>query len=335
MVVNYILIMLVIISYNSSNGAKSTILVDLYWSWCYSETRAHISVTDNGGDGSLSYNSSNGVISYTGPGAAETRAHISVTDNGGDGSLSYNSSNGVISYTGPGAAETRAHFSGGTGVSITNGTIAIGQSVSTSSNPVFNNLFIGDVGHSNWPGIVNNSISNKTNGYALIQNDDGDTRLNSSTLIGFAISNVIQMTLNNSGNLVCNNQCQASSFKSTSDEKMKNNITQLDTNLMLNKITSLKGVSFEFKKNMGETHLGVIAQDVEKQFPELVEEGEHKCVNYDGFVGPFIECFKALKTKTDNLENQNKELMNQNKLLESKIKKIESILESLTNKITI
>ncbi len=118
--------------------------------------------------------------------------------------------------------------------------------------------------------------------------------------------------------------CQATTFKSTSDEKMKNNITQLDTELMLHKITSLKGVSFEFKKNMGETHLGVIAQDVEKQFPELVEEGEHKCVNYDGFVGPFIECFKAL-------QSQNKELMNQNKLLESKIQKIESLLESLTN----
>ncbi len=126
-------------------------------------------------------------------------------------------------------------------------------------------------------------------------------------------------------------QCQASSFKSTSDEKMKNNITQLDTELMLHKITSLKGVSFEFKKNMGETHLGVIAQDVEKQFPELVEEGEHKCVNYDGFVGPFIECFKALQSQTDSLESQNKELMNQNKLLESKIQKIESLLQSIIN----
>ena len=112
---------------------------------------------------------------------------------------------------------------------------------------------------------------------------------------------------------------------------MKNNITQLDTELMLHKITSLKGVSFEFKKNMGETHLGVIAQDVEKQFPELVEEGEHKCVNYDGFVGPFIECFKALQSQTDSLESQNKELMNQNKLLESKIQKIESLLQSIIN----
>ena len=31
----------------------------------------------------------------------------------GDGSVAYNNSTGVLSYTGPSAAETRAHFSGG------------------------------------------------------------------------------------------------------------------------------------------------------------------------------------------------------------------------------
>ena len=48
----------------------------------YTDTRARaaVSVTDNGGDGSLSYDSSTGEISYTGPSAAEVRAHLSVTD---------------------------------------------------------------------------------------------------------------------------------------------------------------------------------------------------------------------------------------------------------------
>jgi hypothetical protein len=95
-----------------------------------SQARAAISVTDNGGDGSLSYNNTNGVITYTGPSATDVRAHfsggtgititdgvvattitqyadsnarsaISVTDAGGEGSLSYNSSTGVVTYTGP------------------------------------------------------------------------------------------------------------------------------------------------------------------------------------------------------------------------------------------
>jgi len=71
---------------------------------------------------------------------ARARGAISVTDAGGDGSLAYNSSTGVITYTGPSATEVRAHFSAGTGVAISSGEISIGQSVGTSDNVTFNNL---------------------------------------------------------------------------------------------------------------------------------------------------------------------------------------------------
>ena len=72
--------------------------------------------------------------------AARARGNISVTDNGGDGSLSYDSGTGVISYTGPSASEVRAHFSAGTGVTITNGQVAIGQAVGTTDSVTFKNL---------------------------------------------------------------------------------------------------------------------------------------------------------------------------------------------------
>lgn len=67
------------------------------------------------------------------------RRAVSVTDAGGDGSLGYNNSTGVITYTGPSASETRAHFSGGTGVSYNSGTgaFAIGQSVGTGDTVTF------------------------------------------------------------------------------------------------------------------------------------------------------------------------------------------------------
>ena len=71
---------------------------------------------------------------------SDAKNAISVNDGGGDGSLSYNASTGVISYQGPSAAEVRAHFTGGTGVTITSGSIAIGQDVSTSSTVTFNAL---------------------------------------------------------------------------------------------------------------------------------------------------------------------------------------------------
>ena len=69
--------------------------------------------------------------------SANVKGMFSVTDAGGDGSASYNSSTGVITYTGPSASETRAHFSGGTGVTITNGSVAIGQPVGTTDNVTF------------------------------------------------------------------------------------------------------------------------------------------------------------------------------------------------------
>jgi hypothetical protein len=60
---------------------------------------------------------------------ARARAAVSVTDNGGDGALSYDSSTGVISFTGPSAAEVRAHFSGGEMIDLHgDGEIAINDS---------------------------------------------------------------------------------------------------------------------------------------------------------------------------------------------------------------
>ena len=106
------------------------------------DIRGKISVTDSGGDGSLSYNNSTGVITYTGITDAQVRGKISVTDSGGDGSLAYNNSTGVITYTGPSASEVRAHISGGTGVSVSSGEISIGQAVSTSSDVTFNNMVV-------------------------------------------------------------------------------------------------------------------------------------------------------------------------------------------------
>jgi len=50
---------------------------------------------------------------------ARARASISVTDSGGDGSLSYDNSTGVITYTGPSASEVRAHFSVAAGSGLT------------------------------------------------------------------------------------------------------------------------------------------------------------------------------------------------------------------------
>ena len=55
--------------------------------------RAALSVTDTGGDGSLAYNDTSGVFTYTGPSAAEVRAHLSATL-----PITYNSTTGDIGF---------------------------------------------------------------------------------------------------------------------------------------------------------------------------------------------------------------------------------------------
>jgi len=71
---------------------------------------------------------------------ATIRGKVSVTDSGGDGSLAYNNSTGVITYTGPSASEVRTHITAGTGIGISSGEVSIGQAVATSSNVQFANL---------------------------------------------------------------------------------------------------------------------------------------------------------------------------------------------------
>ena len=89
-----------------------------------SDAKASLLAIDAGGDGSFTYDSATGVMTYTGPSAAEVRAHLSATDAGGDGSFSYNSSTGVFTYTGPSATEVKAHF----------------QPLDSSANPTFNQV---------------------------------------------------------------------------------------------------------------------------------------------------------------------------------------------------
>ena len=89
------------------------------------------------------YDDAAGTLTLAGSAAygdSDARGAISVTDSGGDGSLNYDNSSGVITYVGPNSAEVRAHLSAGTGVSYSGGEFSIGQAVATSSNVQFGNL---------------------------------------------------------------------------------------------------------------------------------------------------------------------------------------------------
>ena len=95
-------------------------------------SRASLSATDAGGDGSFSYNNLTGVFTYTGPSATEVRAHF--TANKG---LSVSSGEFNID-----SANVRGMFSGSNGITYNSGTgdIRAAQPLDSAANPTFNQL---------------------------------------------------------------------------------------------------------------------------------------------------------------------------------------------------
>ena len=58
-------------------------------------------------------------------------------------------------------------------------------------------------------------------------------------------------------------------------------------------------------KDNGEECLGVIAQNIEEVFPQLVKQGEdHKTVNYNGLIGVLIEAVKELSDEVKELKGR-------------------------------
>ena len=127
----------------------------------FTNTRARgaVSVTDSGGDGSLAYNSTSGVITYTGPSASEARAHFSVASGSG---LSYNSGTGEFGTSSiPNSQLANSAVTiGGTSVSLgaTQGTFT-GLTSLTSTTLIGTTLVSGAVDAANAISIASGNIT--------------------------------------------------------------------------------------------------------------------------------------------------------------------------------
>jgi len=97
------------------------------------------------------------------------------------------------------------------------------------------------------------------------------------------------------------NTFTATDFNSTSDIKLKTNVTTISNSI--EKINQLNGVSFNWKNN-NKPSIGVIAQNVEEVFPELVSDSETKTVNYNGLIGVLIEAVKEQQKQINILESE-------------------------------
>jgi len=93
----------------------------------------------------------------------------------------------------------------------------------------------------------------------------------------------------------------ATDINSASDIRLKTNIKPFENTL--EKIVHINGVSFNWIENNAKSG-GIIAQDVEKVFPELVNGGDHKTVNYNGLIGVLVESIKELKQEIEDLKSR-------------------------------
>ena len=92
---------------------------------------------------------------------------------------------------------------------------------------------------------------------------------------------------------------------SSSDERLKDNIKIIDN--ALSKVNLLRGVEFDWNSNQSTYtghDVGVVAQDVERVVPEIVNtrENGYKAVKYEKIVPVLIEAIKELSKKVTLLE---------------------------------
>jgi hypothetical protein len=97
----------------------------------------------------------------------------------------------------------------------------------------------------------------------------------------------------------------------TSDIRLKENIKDLES--PLDKILQLKGISYNLKRS-GKGHIGLIAQDVEKVIPLVVEEYNlpfeendkelYKTIRYQELIPYLIESIKSLEYRIKILESK-------------------------------
>jgi len=136
----------------------------------------------------------------------------------------------------------------------------------------------------------------------------------------------------NSGNQINTWNITATAFIYSSDKRLKKNISTLDNSL--ENINKLRWVSFDWKKSW-EREIWLIAQEVEKVYPDLVVTDNNwmKAVKYGNIVAILIEGVKGLYTKVVWNSEDIKELKIENKKLENKVNDLEFKMKKLEDKI--
>jgi hypothetical protein len=110
--------------------------------------------------------------------------------------------------------------------------------------------------------------------------------------------------------------CHATSFPTSSDARLKTNIEPIEG--ALDKLQQIRGVSFEWNetyeqlgRSTGRREIGVIAQEVERAFPELVTtwgDESYRAVDYGRLSAVLVEAVKEQQAQIEQLWQRIEEL---------------------------
>lgn len=118
-----------------------------------------------------------------------------------------------------------------------------------------------------------------------------------------------------------------------SDARFKKNIKPIDNSL--DRLMKIRGSSYEFNdeefngsEDSQEIQYGLIAQELEPVFPELVRTGNdgYKSINYNGMIPVLIEAIKEQKAIIDKLRNENQQLKSDQDQVKSRLDKLEKYI---------
>ncbi len=156
-----------------------------------------------------------------------------------------------------------------------------------------------------------------------VSDADGDTKIQveegaDDDTIRFDTANTERMTISNAGAVsiaastgveltVTGDINYSGVLTDTSDMRLKTDIKPLEARDVIEKLGMIDTYTFHMKDNPhGPMEYGVMAQELEKIFPELVSTADDemgtKSVNYIGLIAPMIEGVKTLKAENESLK---------------------------------
>ncbi|EQC48153.1 endosialidase chaperone, partial [Bacteriovorax sp. BSW11_IV] len=161
-------------------------------------------------------------------------------------------------------------------------------------------------------------------------------RIKTDGLVGIGTSNPQYKLDVSGGDINASGNVRSAGVVLTSDERFKTDIQVIEN--ATEKLKQLVGVSYVWRRDeFPDRHfndrkqIGVIAQDVEKIFPELVDKDAkgYMSVNYPGLIAPLIQSVKEQDERISELENSHREIASLKEENESLKKEVSDMKEIL------